>query len=241
MSVKRAEDVLDLLEYLAARGRPTGVPEIAQDLGWPRSSAYRIINTLEQRGYLYETKARGGYYPSPRWIALADQFTAGFALPEFAQDLTRTSMERSGETVSIVAPAGPWAVFVLVSESAAPIRYFAKAGHRIPIHASASGRALLQQYDKTELRALLSRITFETYGATTPTDVDAVLTAIEQGKERRYQLNVEEFTPDLLGIAVPLPIEGRRFALVVSGPTYRMQAKVEELAELLLEQVVAWQ
>ncbi|WP_235694176.1 IclR family transcriptional regulator domain-containing protein [Caenibius tardaugens] len=115
---------------------------------------------------------------------MADQFAEGFALPKFAQDLTRTSMERSGETVSIVAPAGPWAIFVLVSESSAPIRYFTKAGHRIPIHASASGRALLQQYDKTELRALLSRITFETYGITTPTDADAVPYSLRSNRER---------------------------------------------------------
>src|SRR5215467_14375968 len=64
MIVRQAANVLDLLEFFVRRKEPATLSEIADSLGWPRSSTFNLIQTLVDRGYLYEPRPRSGYYPS---------------------------------------------------------------------------------------------------------------------------------------------------------------------------------
>src|SRR3546814_11050559 len=100
-------------------------------------------------------RSRGGYYPSPRWLVLAEAVTQAEPLPDKYQRLARGLMQATGETVAIAAPAGIHAIFVDVAESSQPVRYFAAVGDRVPIHATSAGRALLAPLPNGE-RARLS-------------------------------------------------------------------------------------
>jgi hypothetical protein len=131
MIVRQAANVLEILEYFAKRLRPATAAELAEDLGWPRSSTFKIVATLASKGYLYEPRGRGGYYPSPRWLVLAEAVTQADPLPEKYQRLVRDLMQATGETVAIAAPAGIHATFVDVAESLQPVRYFAAVGDRV--------------------------------------------------------------------------------------------------------------
>src|SRR3546814_12524314 len=66
MIVRQAANALEILEYFARRLKPATPAEIAEDLGWPRSSTFKLVGTLASKGYLYEPRARGGYSPIPR-------------------------------------------------------------------------------------------------------------------------------------------------------------------------------
>jgi IclR family transcriptional regulator, acetate operon repressor len=160
MIVRQAANVLDLLEFFVRRRQPATLSEIADSLGWPRSSTFNLIQTLVDRGYLYEPRPRSGYYPSPRWLSLAQHVAAAEPLPEFAPALVGELSAETGETAAIGAPAGINAIFVDVHESPAVVRYFAQVGHRLPIHATSTGRALLAQYTREERFALYRRVKF---------------------------------------------------------------------------------
>ena len=82
MIVRQAANVLEILEYFAKRLRPATAAEMAEDLGWPRSSTFKLVATLASKGYLYEPRGRGGYYPSPRWLVLAEAVTRAEPLPD---------------------------------------------------------------------------------------------------------------------------------------------------------------
>src|SRR3546814_13643343 len=64
-------------------------------------------------------------------------------LPDQYQRLAQDLMRATGETVAVSAPAGIHATFIDVAESPQSVRYFAKVGDRVPIHATSAGRALL--------------------------------------------------------------------------------------------------
>src|SRR3546814_11063237 len=89
-------------------------------------------------------------------------------------------MQATGETVAISAPAGIFATFVDVVESMQPVRYFARVGDRVPIHATSAGRALLSQMPFEERQRLYRKIDFVRYAATTPDSAEAV-----RSEERR--------------------------------------------------------
>ncbi|CAM3731138.1 IclR family transcriptional regulator [Bordetella tumulicola] len=233
MQVKQAANVLTLLEYFAKRRRPATLAELADELGWPRSSAFNLIGTLASKGYLYEPRARGGYYPSPQWAATIAPIADADPLPEALLQLAKEVAQETGETTAIGACAGTHVMFVHVAESSQPIRYFAQVGSRVPIHASSAGRAILVQYSQQERQSIYRKIEFQRYTDTTPMSIDEVESEIRHSVERGYFQSHAEYLPDLVGVSLALPVQSRKLSIVVAGPISRCESRRLLTAEIL--------
>jgi DNA-binding IclR family transcriptional regulator len=233
MIVRQAANVLDLLEYFARTKKPATLTELADHFGWPRSSTFNLVTTLSEKGYLYEPRPRAGFYPSSRWWAMAREVSEAEPLPAWAHALIADLAAETGETAAIAAPTGTWAVFLDVVESAEAVRYFAEIGKRIPLHATASGRALLLQYSPAERDSVYRKIEFKQYGPGTLMSIASVEAELRVSVERGYCESIDGYTRDLGGIAVPLPIESRRLSVVVAGPEFRVRPKLAQFARLL--------
>jgi IclR family transcriptional regulator, acetate operon repressor len=237
MIVRQAAYVLDVLEYFAQLKRPATSAEVADHFGWPRSSTFNLLTTLAEKGYLYEPRPRAGYYPTPKWLEMARMIADVEPLPAWTHAVVVELSAETGETVAIAAPAGTMAVFIDVVESSEPIRYFAQIGHRIPIHATASGRALLLQYARDERDALYRKVEFRQYGASTPISIDAVEAELRSSVDRGYCQSFGDYSRDLAGIAIPLPLGDRRLSVVVAGPEFRVRPKADDIVMLLTKVV----
>jgi DNA-binding IclR family transcriptional regulator len=233
MIVRQAANVLDLLEYFAQARRPATLSEIADHFGWPRSSTFNLLTTLAERGYLYEPKPRAGFYPTPRWLAQAQIVADAEPLPAWTKLVLTELAADTGETVAIGGAAGTMAVFLDVVESKASVRYFAQVGHRIPIHASSTGRALLLQYPLEERMALYRKIEFKQYGPKTPISIDTIEAELRRSTERGYCESYADFSADLAGVAMPLGLPERRLSVVVAGPMFRMQGRMKDVADAI--------
>ena len=221
MLVKQAANVLELLEYFARRKRPATLAEISDDLGWPRSSTFNLVGTIADKGWLYEPRARSGYYPSPRWLTLARAVADAEPLPDVARALVTEIADATGETTAVAALAGTSAIFLHVVESTQSVRYFAQIGDRVPVQASSVGRAILAQQSPDERRAIYRKIRFEQYSAGTPITVEAIEEELRLAAERGYHQSSSEYIADLAGVAVALPLHSRQLSIVVAGPTSR--------------------
>jgi len=237
MNVKQAANVLDLIEFFAHHGRPATLAEIAKHFGWPRSSTFNLLGTLAARGYLYEPRARGGYYPSPLWLVTLDAVQRAEPIPEQLHALLRALAERTGETAVLAAAAGNQALFVDSVESKHAVRYTANPGKLIPLHVTATGRALLSQLTPAERAGVLRRATFERYTPTTLMSVAAVEKEIQRSVQRGWFEGNAEFTADLGGVALPLNLPHRHFAVLVAGPMFRVRGRGKELAESVLNEI----
>lgn len=237
MNVKQAANVLDLVEFFAKHRRPASLAEIAKHFEWPRSSTFNLLGTLAGRGFLYEPKARGGYYPTPLWSALLRQIDSADPIPQQLHHLLETLVERTGETAVLAAASGAHALFVDTVESPHAIRYTAKPGKMVPLHVTATGRALLSQMAPADRGTVLRRATFERYTPTTLMSVAAVEKEIKKSLDRGWFEGNAEFTADLGGVAVPLKMPHRQFAVLVAGPMSRLKSRSEELAKILTREV----
>jgi DNA-binding IclR family transcriptional regulator len=221
MFVKQAANVLELIEYFARRKRPATLAEISDDLGWPRSSTFNLVGTLADKGWLYEPRARSGYYPSPRWLTVARAAVEAAPLPDAAHALVAAIAEETGETTAIAALAGTSVIFLDVVESRQSVRYFAQVGDRVPVYASSVGRAILAQHSLEERRAIYRKIRFEQFSDTTPMSSETIEAEIATAQARGYHQSSSEFIADLAGVSLPLPIGHRQLSIVVAGPTSR--------------------
>ncbi|WP_299358583.1 IclR family transcriptional regulator [uncultured Paracoccus sp.] len=228
--MKQAANVLDLLEYFAREQKTASLADLSAHFGWPRSSTFNLIQTLVERGFLYEPKPRGGYYPTSRWLALAQDVAAAEPLPKAALALIRDLADAIGETVWIAAPSGQQAVLLSVIQSAHAVRYTAEPGRRVPIHATASGQAIMSQMTAAQKTAILRKAVFERFGEGTPMSVEEVEQSISASLRRGWFRSASAYSPDLGGVSVPLAFSGRIFSVTVAGPLFRIERRMDETA-----------
>lgn len=240
MHVRQAANVLELLEYFARRLRPATLAEISDDLGWPRSSTFNLVGTLADAGFLYAPLAPRAWYPTRRWLALAQDVADAEPLPESLHALAVEVARATGETTAVGAAAGTYVSLLDVVESTQAVRFFARIGDRIPIHASSLGRALLAQSTPAERRALYRRLGFERYSGTTPAGADAVEAELEAAQARGYHQSDSEYLPDLAGVSLPLPFQARRLGIVVAGPVSRCLVRRAETARIMREVIAKY-
>lgn len=237
MNVKQAAHVLDLVEFFAAHRRPATLAEVAKHFDWPRSSTFNLLGTLAERGFLYEPRARGGYYPTPLWASLARQIESADPIPEQLHRLLEELVSKTGETAVLAAASGAHAVFIDSVESSHAIRYASRPGKMVPMHVTATGRALLSQMPAVDRARILTRATFERYTSTTLMSVASVEKEIKKSVERGWFEGNAEFTEDLGGVALPLNFAHRRLAVLVAGPMSRVKAQSERLADIMWQAI----
>ena len=230
MRVRQAANVLELIEFFAARGAPATLAEIATSLAWPRSSTFNLVGTLAEDGYLYEPQHKGHYFPSPKWSLIGQSLANADPLPARLRDLVDAVSGETDETAAIGGVTGQSVVFLHVRESRQPIRYIAEVGTTVPIHASSAGRAILAQMSRKEREAMYRKINFEQWSDTTPMSADAIEEQLRRAKIRGWHQSDSEFIADLAGVALPVPHANRRLSIVVAGPVSRCLARRDEIA-----------
>lgn len=237
MIVKQALYAFQILEFFADRKTPATLSEIADHFGWPRSSTFNLIETLSKSGLLYELKFRAGYYPTRRLLDLARDIIADGPLSDRLRAIVDNVAEQTGETVTLAALSGLSAVFVEVVQSRSLIRYAAQVGQRVPLHATSCGRAILSMIPPKERATLLRKSDYQQFAADSLMSPEAVEAEIRRSIERGWFLNYNGYAPDLLGLAIPLPLTDRELALMVAGPGFRMLDRLPELAAVLRTEI----
>lgn len=233
MLVKQAANVLDLIEYFAARKRPATLADIAQHFDWPRSSTFNLLGTLAERGFLYEPQTRGNFYPTPRWWSLSQDIAQAEPIPAVVRSLLQDVWKATGETSAIAAPVGTNAVFLETIESPHAVRYTALPGKIVPLHTTAVGQSLLAQFSEKSRASTLRKVVFERYTDTTLMSVEAVESEVQRGIQRGWFESTGGFTSDLGGIAMPLPYPERHLTVLVAGPMSRVHPRYAEIASLM--------
>ena len=229
--VKSAKRILEILRFFAEEKEPAALARISAALGFPKSSCLALMETLVAEGYAYQ--ATGRYYLTGRWQREAETVARHDRLPLRCRPTLQRVGEEVGETVILAQLAQDKVVYLDVIEANHVLRFTAFVGQRKPIHAAASGRALLSALPPQEMRRVAESLDYAAFTATTPADADALVAAVEEGRRRGWQVNVGEHQADTISIAVPLVLDGAVLALVVGAPSSRLQDKVDTVGAAL--------
>jgi DNA-binding IclR family transcriptional regulator len=207
-----------------AEDRNANVSSLARAAGLPRATALRMIQTLEQEGFLLRIPGDDRVLLGPELLRLARNTDEQLLLREVSRPIVSGLVAALRETVtlSVVAPDGG---LDLVSQVDAPaqLRPQSWVGQRFPLHASASGKVLLATYDDERLERFLDEplARFTPSTITAPVDLREELRRV---REQRYALSRDEEEEGLSGVSTG--ISGQRDELLgvltVGGPTQRL-------------------
>jgi IclR family acetate operon transcriptional repressor len=235
--VKSATRTLDIIEYVVAHDRPLVAQEIAVALGIPVSSLSYLLGTLVERGYLARDGRR---YSAGPGLQRLQARSGGFSLAERAAPLVRTLRVQLNETTSFFVQEG-WEVEAIVTEtSEQALRYAIDTGRRLPMHALASGKALLATLPDAELSRYFAEVRLDRFTPSTVTSEAKLRKQIGEIRKRGFSTTDEELHLGINGLGRAVTIGGDVVgALSVAIPKVRYDAAMEKRAADLLEKTAA--
>lgn len=227
-SVDRALTVLRLL----ARSGDLGVTELAAELGVHKSTAFRLVATLEAHDLVEQVSDRGKFRLGVGVLRLAGATTVRLDLVQESRPVAVRLAGTVGETVNIAVLSGHEALYLdqVSGPSALALHYW--AGQRVPLHATSNGKVLLA-YGPEGLLAELGR-SLPRFTDRTTTDPAGLEAELERVRERGYAIAVDELELGLTAVAAPITglAGGVVASLSASGPTFRMPAsRLPEVAD----------
>lgn len=227
-SPSTADRVLDVLLLFQESWPDLTAEEICELIDAPRSTTYRYIRILREKGFL-EKSATGGFCLGPRLLQLGRVARNRLDISEIALPFMEDIAGQTRETVLLTRLFGSNAVCVERIEGPQSVRISFEVGQIQPLHAGASSKILLAYVDEDEWNEHL-RPPLERFTEYTVTDPDVLK---EQLREiRRQGYCVSESEVDLGARAVAIPIADTRgrtvAALSTAGPTFRMDDKTVE-------------
>ncbi|MFV0407586.1 MAG: IclR family transcriptional regulator [Propioniciclava sp.] len=234
------ESGLDVLEALAQSNTGLGVSDLSTVLSMDKGNTHRLLKVLVKRGYVQQDQSTKRYRASAKLVSVAGAVLRRLDVRAAAEGPCDELVELTGESVhaSQMTAGGP--VYVLQRRAPFRVSVETEIGSRPPLHATATGKAVLAYVPPTEWEAWLTT-PLERFTIRTITSMDELNRELVGVTERGYAVDDEEFNPGVRCLAAPVfGIDGTVVGCIgVSSPISRMDiARVPEVAEQLL--AAAW-
>src|SRR5256885_4343673 len=146
--VQSLDRALSLLDLISFSDHELTLGEIAGRSGLAKSTAHRLLRTLELRGFVARNPVSGSYRPGLKNFR---GFQGGPLVHRALADLA----ERSGETANLGTLAGAMVLYVDRADSPQALRWQLGVGERVPVHCSGLGKAILAHIRADAVERLL--------------------------------------------------------------------------------------
>ncbi|QZY29913.1 IclR family transcriptional regulator [Nocardioides coralli] len=232
--VQSVDRAITILEILARLGE-AGVTEVAGELGVHKSTAFRLIGTMEARGLVEQADDRGKYRIGLGLVKMAGASAARTDLVQVARPSCKALAAETHETVNLAVLADGTALYLDQIAGAAALQPHNWIGQRIPLHATSNGKVLIADLEPDLVDELVPRLT--RHAEATITDRASLHRELARVREQGYAVAVDELEEGLTALAAAIrDAHGDVVAsLSVSGTTFRLdEATRTELVPPLL-------
>ena len=218
------DHALQAMELFFEREELTAA-EAARALGISRTAAFRILCTLEQRGFVTRA-AEGGWHLGVKLFSLGQLAQRRMVLSGAVRPLLARVAARTGETAHLAVMDGPYhVVFVDKVLGRLNLKMDTALGERRWAHQTATGKLLLSLQGRESWEQYARAADFSALTPNTLTTPEALLRELELTRARRWALDREEAEEGLTCYAAAL-FDGSGAAVAAiscSGPSTRLE------------------
>jgi DNA-binding IclR family transcriptional regulator len=222
-TVDAAAKALELLSTFSFREPRLSLADLAKRTGIPRATAFRLLSTLEQSGFL--AKEHGAYQLGIKCFVLGNIVAGGLDLRETAHPHLVGLRDATRETTQI-AILDHWQVVYLERMlSPLPVAFMrARSGAILPAYCTALGKTLLAYRPEAEVAEWAATQRFTALTPRTITTARRLLKELGVIRQRGYALDEEEREKGVCCIAAPVRNHTGDVVAAVSaaGPVQRM-------------------
>lgn len=231
--------MMEVLAMLERRASGATIRDLVEQLDLPRTTVYRILNTLQFHDMVRRT-GNGGYRLGPRLMALAARAVGDshdYDLPGIAQPHLDRLAADTGEGCKVSIVDGEGIVVVAAANGKREYALTVTPGQRLPIHAGAASKVLFANLPKAELS---SRLDKDLERFTSRTLNDARKLAVELARIRRqgWAHDKGEYSQSIHAFAAPIVDRNGRVVAALSLP-FLAGAKPLQVERLRLAAIAA--
>jgi DNA-binding IclR family transcriptional regulator len=210
--------MMDVLALLERRNDGASIRELVARLHLPRTTVYRILNTLQLHD-MVRRSADGDYRLGPRLLALAARAVDldGVDLPVLARPHLERLSAATGEACKVSVIDRDGLLVCAVSEGKREYALTVVPGQRLPLHAGAAGKVLLAHLPPDELARFLA-LPLPRHTARTLADPKRLGRELARIRRQGWAEDKGEFSPSICAMAAPIPDRAGKIIAALSVP-----------------------
>lgn len=215
---------LEALLFLASR-KSIGVTELAKQLDINKSTAFRVLETLQRYNMAEKNKETSKYKLGPAILKLSQQLYKNLNIISIARPLMSAYSLEVGEAVHLCILANDSAVIIEQIMTDSRITVNAKIGSREPLHASSVGKCLWAFSSEEISEKLFATVKYQSFTEYTITDEALLRAELEIIRKMGYAVDDLELSEEIRCVAAPVFNHNGEalYAIGISGPAYRIK------------------
>jgi IclR family transcriptional regulator, KDG regulon repressor len=236
--VRTVDRALDIFLCFDKNRSMMSLTEITDQLGVSKSTAHRMVKTLEHRRFLLKNATTGKYHLGYQLLEMAsegfDDLDQHWILP-YLQDI----VQKSGETADLAILEGERVIYLQVVESPQRVKLTARKGQSLPAICTASGKAFLAFLPKME-QARVVGSSLGKHASNKPLTETMLMQDLELIQQRGFAISEEEYEKDINAVAAPIlsPSGYPLMTIALAGPSIRLpQDRMMELGLTLQNEI----
>lgn len=222
--IQSVDHALDVMEAFYGDEEELGITELSRRLNLHKNNIFRILATLESRGYVEQNLATDNYRLGLKALELGQTYIRHTGLLTVARPVMEHLNKMVNENVYIGILKERYAFYLDVVESSHTVRVLSRVGCRVPTYCSAMGKAQLAYESMERIMDVLNRKELKKFTPSTISDRDDIIKHLMLVKEMGYAVDNEEWDEGVRCVGAPIFDYTRRVvgALSISAPAVRM-------------------
>lgn len=221
--VPAADQTLRILTLLARSRGPVPASIIASQLGLPRSTAYQLLATLQEHGYVMHLPEERRYGLGLAAVELSSAYARHEPLARLGRPLIAALVDRLRVSGHLAVPSGSDVLYVVEERAPGGPSLVTDVDVRLPMHLTASGRAILASLPKAQVRALYPNAQAFAHRLAHPDGVDRyskLRSVLDETVTRGFALERGSVTEGLSSVAAPV-LDHRGWPIASVAVTFR--------------------
>jgi DNA-binding IclR family transcriptional regulator len=203
---------------LFRRGRAAiSPPEIARELGIPRSTVHRLMQTLEEMGFLRRVEHGGSYALGPAVLTIGFEYLGSLDIVELSNPVLARLRDATNCSTHLAVRNGREVVYLSRHPTRAAVTSNVSVGSSLPAHGTVIGRMILAGLDHAELRAIYGDAPLLRYTEQTPTTLAALEDLLAEDRRRGYGVSTAFYESGITSVAAPVRDHNGRIVAAINA------------------------
>lgn len=223
--IQAVSHALDLLEQFHGEVDELGVTELSKRLKLHKNNVFRLLATLESRGYIEQNKVTENYRLGLKTLELGQTFIKQMGLLRQSKPVLEALVSECNETAYVAILKDFNIIYLDAVETDMTVRVVTRVGSSLPVYCTAAGKVQIAFMSDEELENLLRGKELKRYTDNTITDCNVLKKQLKSIVEKGYALDNEELDIGVRCVSAPIRDYTRRIigAVSISGPSMRFQ------------------
>ncbi|GJH21604.1 IclR family transcriptional regulator [Caballeronia novacaledonica] len=197
---------LRILAEFSAREPVLGAPELSRRIGIPRTTTFRLLQTLESLGFLERVNGDRNFRLGVAVLRLGFEYVNSLELTDLGTPVLERLRDATGLSTHLLIRDQRDVVFVAKAQSHEPLFSSVKVhvGTRLPAHATVHGHVLMGDLSLAALKALYPEDQLEKYTERTPATVDELFERVQECVALGYGLSEASFERGISVVTAPV-------------------------------------